>query len=153
MYKNIGKKIKGFSYFLAWVIIAVSSFYAFYRVFLNGFSVENTIVSGCIILGGCILAIILSWFIYAFGEIAQKAQEQNENLETLILLVDDLQKKVNAQQKSNKDEVPLFDFKTNTSKSDLYSARLKKLKIDYEMSRITYDEYEERKKKLQAEYK
>ena len=152
MYKNIGKKIKGFSYFLAWVIIAVSSFYAFYRVFLNGFSVENTIVSGCIILGGCILAIILSWFIYAFGEIAQKAQEQNENLETLILLVEDLPSKIKAQS-NKKDEVPLFDFKTNTSKTDLYSARLKKLKIDYEMSRITYDEYEERKKKLQAEYK
>lgn len=152
MYKNIGKKIKGFSYFLAWVIIAVSSFYAFYRVFLNGFSVENTIVSGCIILGGCILAIILSWFIYAFGEIAQKAQEQNENLETLILLVEDLPSKIKAQS-NKKDEVPLFDFKTNTSKTDLYSARLKKLKTDYEMSRITYDEYEERKKKLQAEYK
>ena len=106
MYKNIGKKIKGFSYFLAWVIIAVSSFYAFYRVFLNGFSVENTIVSGCIILGGCILAIILSWFIYAFGEIAQKAQEQNENLETLILLVEDLPSKIKAQS-NKKDEVPL----------------------------------------------
>lgn len=154
MYKNIGKKLKGFSYCFAWIIIAICSFYAFYRGFLNGFSIKNLLVGVAIVFDGCLVAIVLSWFVYAFGELVQKTAEQNENLEILIEKIDDLPKKFNNQStQKSKSEVYLSEFKTNQSKTDVLNSQLRRLKNDYEMSRITYDEYEARKKKLEAEYK
>jgi len=149
MYKNIGKKIKGLSYFLAWCLVALCSFYAFYRLFLNEIDLKNAVISGCIIIGGCIIAFFFSWLIYGFGELIENGQKQIENLETLILLIDDLKK----EKKSTKNEMPLDKFELPTNREELFNSQLKKLKKDYEMSRITYDEYEEGKKKLEQKYR
>ena len=164
MYKNIGRKIKGFSIFLAWTIIAVCCFYAFYRLFSGVIDTKNIIISASIVVLGSLIAMIISWFLYAYGAIAEAAQKQNENIETLILAVDDLSKEVKkigkkqpnttvAESSDKGEEIPLGDFKLPSSREELYQSQLKKLKKDYEMSRITYDEYEEGKRILEKKYR
>ncbi len=168
MYKNIGRKIKGFSIFLAWTIVALCCFYAFYRLFSGTIDTENIIISVAIVVGGSILALIISWFLYAYGAIAESAEKQNENLETLILAVDDLSKKVESLElkpskpsvgapspyhQAEREEIPLGEFKLPESREELFQSQLRKLKKDYEMSRITYDEYEEGKHRLEEKYR
>ena len=155
MYKNVGKKIKVLSIILAWLIVAISSFFGFYRFFLNDISTESIAISVAIVIGGCIVAIVLSWFIYAFGVITEAQEINTENIENLNIAFESLAKELKANRKSNapNNEFPLDDFKTPRTHNEILSSQLKKLKKDYEMSRITYDEYEERKKKLEAKYK
>ena len=161
MYKNVGRKIKGFSIVLAWAVIAACCFYAFYRLFSGTMDTDNIIISVAIVIGGILAAIIISWFIYAYGVIADNAEKQNENLETLILSVDDLSNKIknpihsvqNNATANQKDEIPLEDFKLPESREEMFRSQFRKLKKDYEMSRITYDEYEEGKRKLEEKYR
>ena len=161
MYKNVGRKIKGFSIVLAWAVIAACCFYAFYRLFSGTMDTDNIIISVAIVIGGILAAIIISWFIYAYGVIADNAEKQNENLDTLILSVDDLSNKIknpihsvqNNATANQKDEIPLEDFKLPESREEMFRSQFRKLKKDYEMSRITYDEYEEGKRKLEEKYR
>ena len=155
MYKNVGKKIKALSIIIAWIIVAISSFYGFYRFFLNDISTESIIISVAIIIGGCIVAIVLSWFLYAFGVIAEAQETNTETLENLELAIEKLSKELKAKRVSsaNNSNVPLDDYKTPKTKEELLAVQLKKLKKDYEMSRITYDEYEEAKLKLEQKYR
>lgn len=161
MYKNVGRKIKGFSIVLAWAIIAACCFYAFYRLFSGTMDTENIIISVAVVIGGILAALVISWLLYAYGAIADNAEKQNENLETLILAIDDLSNKIknserSAQNNSNtkpNNEIPLGEFKLPESREEMFSSQLRKLKKDYEMSRITYDEYEEGKRKLEEKYK
>lgn len=157
MYKNVGKKIKIFAIVFAWIIIAVSSFFAFYRFFLNEFSTESIIISAGIIVGGCIIAVVLSWFLYAFGVITEANEATKESLENLEFAIENLTKELTSKRKNNatisKDEIPLGDFKLPETREELFSSQLKKLKKDYEMSKITYDEYEKGKRKLEQKYK
>ena len=161
MYKNVGRKIKGFSIVLAWAIIAACCFYAFYRLFSGSMDTENIIISVAIVIGGALAALIISWFIYAYGVVTENAEKQNENLETLILAIDDLSNKIKSANNSTKinstdnqnDEIPIGEFKLPESREEMFRSQLRKLKKDYEMSRITYDEYEEGKRKLEEKYK
>ena len=158
MYKNIGRKIKGFSIFVAWLIVVACCFFAFYRLFSGTIDTKSIVISIAIIVLGSLFALVLSWFLYAFGEIAHNSAKQNENLETLILTLDDLSSKLNSETLKNKtnlkkEEIPLGEFKLPETREELFQSQLKKLKKDYEMSRITYDEYEEGKKLLEEKYR
>lgn len=155
MYKNVGKKIKALSIILAWLIVAISSFFGFYRFFLNDVSSESIAISIAIIIGGCIVAIVLSWFLYAFGVITETQEINTENIENLNIAFETLAKELKAKRKNNttNNEIPLDDFNSPRTHNEILSSQLKKLKKDYEMSRITYDEYEECKKRLEAKYK
>ncbi len=147
MYKNIGKKIKGLAYFLVWALIAICSFYAFYRFFQSEMNAKNIMISSCIIIGGCIVSCFFSWFIYALGELIESEQKQIEYLETLLILVEDIKKDKNKPSKEEN------SFDLPNSREELFNSQMKKLKKDYEMSRITYDEYEEGKRKLEQKYR
>lgn len=157
MYKNIGRKIKGFSIVLAWTLIAVSCFYAFYRLFNGTIDTKNIIISVAIVLVSSIVAMLLSWFIYAYGVLAENAEKSNDNLETLILQIDELSSKLETREKPSstppKKAKKPEDFSLPETKEELFASQLKKLKKDYEMSRITYDEYEEAKKLLEEKYR
>lgn len=160
MYKNIGRKIKGFSIVFAWTVIALSCFYASYRLFSSEMNTENIIISVAIIIGGVLLGLIISWFLYAYGAIAENTEKQNENIETLILAVDDLSNKIKnlelnrkGDTKSVNKDIPLNDFKLPESREEVFQSQLRKLKKDYEMSRITYDEYEDQKLLLEEKYR
>ena len=161
MYKNVGRKIKGFSIVLAWAIIAACCFYAFYRLFSGTMDTENITISVAMVIGGILAAIVVSWFLYAYGTIADNAEKQNENLETLILAIDDLSNKIRSSEKETQNnpniksnnEIPLGEFKLPESREEMFRSQLRKIKKDYEMSRITYDEYEEGKRKLEEKYK
>ncbi|MBQ5590413.1 MAG: hypothetical protein IIU65_01890 [Clostridia bacterium] len=157
MYKNIGRKIKGFSIVLAWTLIAVSCFYAFYRLFNGTIDTKNIIISVAIVLVSSIVAMLLSWFIYAYGVLAENAEKSNDNLETLILQIDELSSKLETREKPSstppKKATKQEDFSLPETKEELFASQLKKLKKDYEMSRITYDEYEEAKKLLEEKYR
>ena len=165
MYKNTGRKIKGFSIFLAWAIIAVCAFFAFYRLFSGTIDTQNIIISVAIVVAGSLIAMIVSWFLYAYGAVTEASEKQNENLETLIIAIDDLSKKIEKLENKppmgpppvhlehERDEIPLGEFKLPESREELFQSQLKKLKKDYEMSRITYDEYEEGKRILEEKYR
>lgn len=149
MYKNVGKKIKVLSIILAWTIVAIGSFLGFYRFFSNEISTESIVISIAIIAGSCIIAVVLSWFLYAFGVVTENSQINAENLENLNIIVETLSKELKAKRKSANNDIPLEDFKTPKTREELIATQLKKLKKDYEMSRITYDEYEQAKRKLE----
>lgn len=168
MYKNIGRKIKGFSIFFAWVTVAIACMFAFYRLFSNGkFDAENIMISAGIIVGGIFAGIILSWFMYAFGVIAEKSENINDEIENLSLTVEDLANKmdkkpmpqrantnqVTREKMNDSENIPLESFRLPDTREELYASQLRKLKKDYEMSRITFDEYEEGKKRLEQKYR
>lgn len=164
MYKNIGRKIKGFSIFFAWALVAGACMFAFYRLFSNGkFDMQNIMISVGIILGGVFAGIILSWFMYAFGVIAEKAENINDEIQDMTLIVEDLAQKLRQKPRISsapnnigadaKGDIPLESFKLPDTREELYASQLRKLKKDYEMSRITFDEYEEGKKRLEQKYR
>lgn len=155
MYKNVGKKIKVLSIILAWAVVAISSFIGFYRFFLNEISTESIVISVAIIVGGCIIAVVLSWFLYAFGVITEAQETNAETFENLELAIEKLSKELKAKRvnSENNSNIPLEDYKTPKTKEELLAVQLRRLKKDYEMSRITYDEYEEAKLKLEQKYK
>ena len=166
MYKNIGRKIKGFSIFFAWVIIAAACMFSFYRLFSNGkFDATDIIISVGIIIGGIFAGVVLSWFMYAFGVIAEKSENINDEIENLSLTVEDLANKMDkkpmpqrinqiTRENANESEnIPLESFKLPDTREELYASQLRKLKKDYEMSRITFDEYEDGKKRLEQKYR
>lgn len=162
MYKNVGRKIKGFSIVFAWMLIAISCFYAFYRLFMGTIDTKNIIISVAIVVAVSLVALVLSWFLYAFGVVAENAEKQNDNLETLISAVENLSEKIEDFDRKppiappphhNREEIPLDEFKLPESREELFQSQLKKLKKDYEMSRMTYDEYEEGKKILEKKYR
>ncbi len=156
MYKNIGKKIKGFSIFFAWVMIAASCFFAFYRLYNNGVTNNNIIITVAIIVCGTLFGLFASWFMYGFGVIADKAEKLDKIEDLNRNILENLDKKnysVPAQKIDDREEIPLRDFSTPESKEEILNSKLRKLKKDYEMSRITYDEYEARKEKIEQKYK
>lgn len=166
MYKNIGRKIKGFSIFFAWVVVAGACMFAFYRLFSNGkFDVTDIMISVGIIIGGVFAGTVLSWFMYAFGVIAEKSENINDEVENLSLTVEDLANKFDKKplpqrtaQKAKEnigdsENIPLESFKLPDTREELYASQLRKLKKDYEMSRITFDEYEDGKKRLEQKYR
>lgn len=163
MYKNIGRKIKGFAIGFAWTLVAVACFFAFYTVFkAEEITSEVVIPAVALILGGSVLALFISWFIYAYGVIVENTEKTRENFESVINEIYDINEKLNklsvktvsqpAPNNSNED-IPLENFKFPSSREELFQSQLKKLKRDYEMSRITYDEYEESKRKLEEKYR
>ena len=101
----------------------------------------------------------------SYGAVTEASEKQNENLETLIIAIDDLSKKIEKLENKppmgpppvhpehERDEIPLGEFKLPESREELFQSQLKKLKKDYEMSRITYDEYEEGKRILEEKYR
>lgn len=164
MYKNVGRKIKGFSIFLAWLIVAAASMLAFYRLFENNsFDAVSIAISVGIIIAGIALAILLSWFIYGFGVIVQSAEKTSEEIESISYLLCNIDSiiaqkgaspKPNANAQNNQQEnIPISTFKLPDTREELYASQLRKLKKDYEMSRITFDEYEQGKKLLEQKYK
>lgn len=156
MYKNIGKKIKGFSIFFAWVVIAASCFGAFYYLFKSKeITTNGIIITVAIIVVGTLVGLFASWFMYGFGVIAQKAEKLDdiEDLNKNILeSLDKINFSVPAQKYDDRKDIPLRDFSTPETKNEVLNSKLRRLKKDYEMSRITYDEYEERKEQLEQEY-
>ena len=155
MYKNIGKKIKGFSIFFVWVVIAASCFFAFYRLYSKGITNNNVIITVAVIVGGTLIGLFTSWFMYGFGVIAQNAERLDRIEEMNRNILENLDKKnfsVPAQKYDDREEIPLRDFRAPESKEEVFNLKLRSLKKDYEMSRITYDEYEERKEKLEKRY-
>lgn len=163
MYKNTGRKIKGFSIFFAWAFIAAACLFAFYRLFSGKMDAENIMISIGIIVGGSLIGLFASWFMYGFGVIVEKNEKMSDDLETVILTVDELSSKLdnpkpikefkNNNDKNSEEDIPLENFKLPDSREELFRSQMKKLKKDYEMSRITYDEYESGKRKLEQKYR
>lgn len=160
MYKNIGKKIKGFSIALAWIVITVSCLIGFYRLYTEEIDYKNIMITVLIIATGTLAAVVLSWFIYAFGVIAEKAESTDNSLRNIEDTVFEIKNKIslggypqNPDQSSQGNNIPLKSFKLPETRDELFESQLRKLKKDYEMSRITFDEYEEGKAKLEEKYK
>lgn len=159
MYKNIGKKIKGFAIALAWIIITASCLVGFYRLYTNEIAYKNIAITVLIIAVGTVTAIVVSWFIYAFGVIAEKAESAENSIKNIEETVFDIKNRTDFNNYSQSCEpeasnnIPLDSFKLPETRDELFESQLRKLKKDYEMSRITFDEYEEGKAKLEKKYK
>lgn len=165
MYKNVGRKIKGLSIFIAWAIVAACCLYGFYFLFSSKMEVRDIIITALIVVIGSLAGVFVSWFLYAFGVVAEKSEAANENLENLLLAIDEISSKLETKEIKHvspidepvpnvpSKEIPLESFKLPETRDELFASQLKKLKKDYEMSRITYDEYEAGKKRLEQKYK
>lgn len=161
MYKNIGKKIKGFSIVFAWIIIAVSCLFGFYRLYTEEIDYKNIVITALIIIGGTLISVVISWFMYAFGVITEKAENSDKILENLEEIRYNSQSGFKTENYSQSFEsredteksIPLESFKLPETRDELFESQLRKLKKDYEMSRITFDEYEEGKLRLEKKYK
>ena len=174
MYKNIGKKIKVLSITFAWILIIAICLAAFYNLFSNDYKdTTNILICAGVIVGGSLAATILSWFIYAFGHIAEKVQNVDEKLEEINYSLQTLCYEINHSRLENNGTKTIDEFFDKAEKSretweedtsdslfqfpqdrqELLESQMKKLRNDYEMSKINYDEYEEGIKRLEKKYK
>lgn len=174
MYKNVGKKIKVLSIIFAWILIIAVCLGAFYFLFSNDYTnTNNILICAGVIVGGSLLSIIISWFIYAYGQIAHKVQSIDEKLDDVIDALQSLNYEISHSNLENAGTKVIDDFFDKAEKSretfeqdeldspfqfpqsrqELFDSQMKKLRKDYEMSKITYDEYDEGIKRLEKKYK
>ena len=105
MYKNIGKKIKGFAVAIA-IILSIVYIILGIVMLLSADSQSAAgnagIIGGVItILLGPVLAWIGSWFLFGYGELVDKTASVKENTDYLVKMLD---AHINSQNTTTENE-------------------------------------------------
>ena len=82
LYVNIGSKLKGVAV-TTFILESIAAVISGIALFAN----DNGLLGFAVIVGGAITALILSWFIYGFGELIDKATENEMNTKTIVELL------------------------------------------------------------------